>query len=215
MATDHVVQQGEHVSQIATKYGFRDYRTIWDDAANAQLKQLRRSPNVLLPGDTLRIPDKIQKTESRATGATHRFQVGGAPLLLRLALKDWDDNPLADTKVTVTIGGTSVPLQTDGDGRVEVPISPSATEATLIFDDPMVPFDLSVPINIGHLDPVEELSGQQARLSNLGYITRPLGEVDTVPFEYVVQEFQCDFGLEVTGECGAQTQAKLKELHGS
>jgi Putative peptidoglycan binding domain len=30
-----------------------------------------------------------------------------------------------------------------------------------------------------------------------------------------VQEFQCDTGLPVTGECDAATQSKLKEMHGS
>ena len=55
MSINHIVRQGEHLSQIALNYGFRDYKIIWDHPDNAALKKLRKSPNVLMPGDTLRI----------------------------------------------------------------------------------------------------------------------------------------------------------------
>ncbi len=215
MSTEHVVQQGEHLSQIALAYGFRDYTTIWNHPENAELKELRQSPNVLFPGDVLRIPDKEHKKEDRSTGQTHRFQIGGAKLVLRLALRDFDNEPLANTECELQIDGASRRLTTDGDGRLEVPISPADKEAVLVFKDPLVPFDLSVPIKIGHLDPVKEVTGQKARLSNLGYITRPLEQVDDDLFARTVQEFQCDSGLPVTGVCDAATQSKLQDLHGS
>ena len=34
---EHIVKAGEHLSTIAEIYGFRDYRSIWDDPANAAL----------------------------------------------------------------------------------------------------------------------------------------------------------------------------------
>jgi len=34
-------------------------------------------------------------------------------------------------------------------------------------------------------------------------------------FLSAVEEFQCDNGLTVDGDCGPNTQAKLKEVHGS
>jgi len=215
MPSSHVVQQGDHLSRLAQQYGFRDYRIIWNHALNADLKQLRKNPNVLLPGDTVYIPDKTPKQESCPTGQINYFQVGGERLFLHLALKDFDNQPLANTKCELQVEGKSTPLTTDGKGHVKVPINPTATEATLFFKDPLVPFDLLVPIKIGHLDPVEEVSGQEARLSNLGYITRPLEEVDDIVFARSVQEFQCDAGLPVTGECDAATQGQIKEMHGS
>ena len=168
MSTDHVVQQGEHLSQIAKQYGFRDFNTVWNHPDNADLKKLRQSPNVLFPGDTVKIPDKTQKKESRPTGQKHSFKLAGGRLLLRLALRDFGNQPLANTACQVKVDGASTELTTDANGRVEVPISATATEATLVFKDPLVPFDLSVPIKIGHLDPVEEVSGQKARRSGQG-----------------------------------------------
>jgi len=215
VSTDHVVQQGDHLSQIAEKYGFRDFKTIWNDPGNVELRKLRDSPNVLLPGDVVHVPDKRQKQESRSTDQTHRFKVSDQRLFLHLALKDFDDEPLANTKCELEVDGKSNSLTTDGNGHIKVPISRTTKEATLKFKDPLVPFDVTVPIKIGHLDPVEEISGQKARLSNLGYITRPLEEVDEAIFERTVQEFQCDAGLPVNGICDAATKAKLKQLHGS
>ena len=211
---DHVVQQGEHLTQIADKYGFRNYETIWNHPDNAQLKAARQSPNVLLPGD--KIPSgKSDKKTGVPTTQKHRFQLAGRPLFLHLALRDFDNQPLANTKCELTVAGAKTPLTTDANGHIKVPIPASAKDATLVFKDPLVPFDLTVPIKIGHLDPVDALSGQKARLSNLGYITQPLEEVDATVFARSVQEFQCDLGLKVTGVCDAATQSKLKELHGS
>jgi hypothetical protein len=215
MGTEHVVLQGEHLSQISAKYGFLDYRTVWDHPGNAELKALRKTPNVLMPGDTVHIPDKLKKQESRGTGQLHRFQVPSQRLALHLVLKDWANQPLADTACELQLEGKSIPLKTDAAGRIRVPISITEAEATLTFKDPMVPFDLLIPIKIGHLDPVDSASGQMARLSNLGYITRPLEDVDDIVLTRTVQEFQCDTGLPVTGECDAATQSKLKEMHGS
>jgi len=215
MSIIHTVQQGEYLSQIAAQYGFRDYKIIWEHPDNAALRKLRKTPNVLMPGDALRIPDKVRKEESCATSQTHRFTLGGGKLFLRLALRDFDNEPLANTKCELQLEGVLIPLVTDGKGLIKIPISATAREAVLTFKDPLAPFDLSVPIKIGHLDPVDEVSGQKARLSNLGYITRPLDEVDDTIFARTVQEFQCDFGLHVTGVCDAATRAKLKDLHGS
>ena len=178
MATEHVVLQGEHLSKISAKYGFLDYRTIWDHPQNADLKALRKTPNVLLPGDSVHIPDKLQKQESRATGQLHRFQIPSQRLFLHLVLKDWANQPLTNTDCVLQLEGKAIALKTDSNGRIKMPISITEAEATLTFKDPMVPFDLVVPIKIGHLDPVDSASGQMARLSNLGYITRPLEDVD-------------------------------------
>jgi Putative peptidoglycan binding domain len=215
LSTDHVVKQGEHLSQIAELYGFRDYRTVWNDPANAQLRANRANPNVLMPGDVVHVPDRLRKQESVSTDHTHRFTLSGRRLMLRLALRDFGNEPLANAKCVITIAGVAKELNTNAKGHVEMPIAADVTEATVAFDDPSLPFDLSVPIRVGYLDPVAERSGQRARLSNLGYITRPLDKVDESYFAAVVQEFQCDFGLKVTGVCDSPTQIKLKDVHGS
>jgi hypothetical protein len=45
MSSFHIVQQGEHLSGIAAKFGFSSFRTIWQHPENAELKKLRKDPN--------------------------------------------------------------------------------------------------------------------------------------------------------------------------
>jgi N-acetylmuramoyl-L-alanine amidase len=211
----HVVAQGEHLSHIAADHGFSDFMTLWDHPENRELKNRRRNPHVLMPGDELFIPERELKEETKPTEQRHRFKIARKPLMLRLVIKDFDNQPLADTKVQLQVEGTVRELKTDGQGLIETPIPPTAEQAVIVFQDPSVPFDMQVPVRIGYLDPVEEVSGQKARLRNLGYyVDAPEGQPDEPRLSHAVQEFQCDFGLPVDGLCGTQTQAKLRQVHG-
>ncbi len=93
---DHSVEQGECLTSIAHQYGFF-WQTLWNHPRNAELKQQRKSPNTLLPGDTVHIPDKRLKEEARETGSLHRFRVKGIPARLRLKLM-WEGKPSANPK---------------------------------------------------------------------------------------------------------------------
>lgn len=208
MARTYKVKQGEHLVQIAWEHGFVDYHTIWDYHENAELKQKRQNPHVLFPGDSLTLPEKDEKAEDGATGQRHRFRLQSEPLLLRLVVKDLNDEPLADTACTLQVELNSYDLITDGAGGIEQTISPTAENGKLLIED------IEIPIKIGYLDPVEELSGQMARLNNLGYSAGGIDDFDDLQFRSAVEEFQCDHNLVVDGICGFDTQAKLKDIHG-
>jgi hypothetical protein len=70
-------------------------------------------------------------------------------------------------------------------------------------------------LKLGHLDPVEEISGQVWRLNNLGYRAGDTTDANDSAFKSAVEEFQCDYALAVDGICGPNTQGKLKDVHGS
>lgn len=204
----HTVQQGEHLTSIAAKYGFRDYHTIWDDGNNAALKAKRKNPNVLYPGDVLFIPEKQQKILNRPTGSAYVFRVKRQQLELWLVVKDRDHVPVANTKCTLKIDSSSEQLTTDGEGRIHKLIPPTAQGGSITVGD------MEIPIKVGHLDPVDEYSGQAARLNNLGYEAGDPLKRDEERIKSAVEEFQCDHDLKVDGICGPLTQAKLKEVHG-
>src|SRR5207253_10890749 len=93
MSSNHTVVQGEHLTRIVEQYHFFDHTIVWDHAKNAALKAKRTNLNVLYPGDTVFIPDKTPKTETRPTTATHVFKVKAPPLEVRLKFLDYDGNP--------------------------------------------------------------------------------------------------------------------------
>jgi peptidoglycan hydrolase-like protein with peptidoglycan-binding domain len=71
-----------------------------------------------------------------------------------------------------------------------------------------------VALLVGDLDPVEEVSGQLARLQNLGYYAGKIGGGDAMAVRSAIEEFQCDNKLTVDGICGPETQARLIAVHG-
>src|SRR5262245_5002684 len=111
--TEHIVQQGETVARIASEHGFAHWRTLWENGANADLVSLRRSPDVLAAGDVIVIPDKVQRVVSAATGQLHVFRLRSFALKLRLVIRNFDNEPLGKTKVTLSVEGQDFDLETD------------------------------------------------------------------------------------------------------
>lgn len=213
MGSYYTVMQGDHLSKIANENGFPDYHIIWDHPNNAELKQKRQNPNVLYPGDQVFVPDMEEKEESGGTEKRHIFEVKKEPLKLRLVLEDVYEKPIANAQCALLVEGEVTQHTTDGQGRIQQDIPLDAHEATLVIRGDETPFqDVAFPVKIGDLDPVEKISGQLARLDNLGYF--PGDGTDEEAFESAVEEFQCDHGLTVDGKCGPITQAKLNKVHG-
>jgi hypothetical protein len=215
VADYYTVQQGDYLSKIAKDNGFTDYSVIWNHPNNSNLKNLRQNPNVLLPGDEVFVPDMEQKQESGATDKKHTFAVNKDSLKLRLVLEDIYEKPIAGAQCALLIDGQVYQLTTDSSGKLEQEIPLDSKEGSLTIRGSQTPFaDEALPIKIGHLDPVNEISGQVGRLNNLGYFAGPLDGSDYVAVESAVEEFQCDNGLTVDGICGPNTQSKLKQVHG-
>ncbi len=219
MSINHTVKQGEYLSSIARRYGFSDYKVIWNDPNNAKLKERRKNPNVLYPGDRLYLRDKEEKQESGSTEQRHRFRVKNPNLELRLVLEGQYEKPIKNAQCELHVENEVLHLTSDGLGHINQSIPATAKNAFLIIKDQETPLnEIVIPIKIGHLDPVEEQSGQQSRLNNLGYfagsLTAASNEENQALFLSAVEEFQCEHGLTVDGKCGPLTQTKLKQVHG-
>ncbi|MGH9902357.1 MAG: peptidoglycan-binding protein, partial [Pyrinomonadaceae bacterium] len=205
---DHVVEAGECISSIANDYGLF-WETIWNDPKNASLKELRKDPNILLPGDVLYVIDKRVKKEKGETGKRHKFRLKGVPALCRLQLFDGDE-PRANQKYELLIDGKKrINGITDAKGILEANIPPDAKEAKLTVGPDRAEFALK----FGHLNPIDEISGVKARLNNLGFdCGSDEGEIDEQTVE-ALKAFQTRFGLEATGELDDKTRAQLRDIH--
>ncbi|MGH8079197.1 MAG: PGRP and LysM peptidoglycan-binding domain-containing protein [Lysobacter sp.] len=215
----HRVQQGDYLAKIARVYGLSDWREIWNHPDNLALKNRRKDPNVLFPGDVLAIPDTQAKHVARPADQSHRFTAKRPDLRLIVVLDRAYDTPLAGIGCELTVDGDPRLLTSGGDGRIERGIAPVAAQAQLTLRDSGTALDhVPVTLRIGHLDPVDLPSGQCARLNNLAYFAGPDPDGDAGEnarlFDSAVQEFQCDHGLVVDGVCGPRTQSKLREVYG-
>ncbi|MFN0103711.1 MAG: peptidoglycan-binding protein [Bryobacteraceae bacterium] len=208
-AGPHTVVQGDHIASITADAGFLSWKTIWDDGKNAALKA-KRNPNVLYPGDVLEIPAKTKKEESVPTTEYSTFQTVGDPVQLKIVVLDWAGNPVVDTELDIQLdGGEKIKTAGDGSATKKSVDPQGAKEGTLALKG------YSLSLKVGHLDPVEEFSGQVWRLNNLGYRAGNAADSEDPIFKSAVEEFQCDYALTVDGICGANTQGKLKDTHGS
>lgn len=209
MPKQHSVKAGECVSSIAYQYGFFA-DTVWNDPANASLKAQRKNMNTLIPGDTLTIPDKREKEEPRTTGASHRFQRRGVPAKLRLTVKRGDE-VRANEPYEIEIDGRTTRGTTGPNGEITVSISPAAKRGRLVvgLGEDQDTFEL----RLGHLQPVEEVEGVQARLNNLGFSCgREFGSVGPAT-RIAISAFQQKHGLPVTGEIDDALRSRLVEIH--
>ena len=216
----HLVEQGDYLAKIAARYGFTDWRVIWNHPQNAALRGRRANPNVLYPGDEVFVPEREPKQEPAVTDRRHRYQVSRPHLRVNVVLDQFFKRRLAGVECVLRAGGREVAQPTDADGRISLDIPPDTHEGVIIVRDSDTIFDEAViPIRVGDLDPVDEESGQRGRLNNLGYFAGPFAEKSTAgndkAFKSAVEEFQCDVDLPVDGKCGPRTQQKLVEVHGS
>jgi len=222
-ARKYTVKQGDCISSIAFAYNLFP-KTIWDHPDNAELKKLRKDPNALFHGDSLVIPDKESKEESCQSEKKHRFRRKGVPEKLRIQFRVGDEDEDAFRKQVpytldiTTKSGRPVPRKegkTDNNGFLDESIPPDALKGIIVLDEGE---DEEVyEILLGHLDPIDTISGVKARLENLGY---DCGEDDDPQDQMTIdaiRDFQADNDLEIlTGdfkEIDQDTLDKIEELY--
>jgi hypothetical protein len=207
----YTVKQGDCISSIAHESGF-SWETIWNHAGNSVLKLRRRNPNALLPGDNLFIPDKRKKEEPCDATRLHKFRIKGVPVRLNLQLLNSGGDARALVPYTLEIDTSTRRGRTDSDGRISEIISPNARKAKLTIGPPGSSPEVYV-FQLGHMNPIDDIAGLQARLQNLGFLKQVTGEMDEATHGGL-RKFQRFRGLPPTGEPDGATQAALADRHG-
>jgi peptidoglycan hydrolase-like protein with peptidoglycan-binding domain len=212
MPTRHQVLEGEGTTSIAEEYGFYD-RTIWSHPDNEELRKHRRDMNALLPGDELVIPDKRIKEVQRATGALYTFRLRGVPAKYRVQLVSRGE-PIAGRPYVLTVDDAhELSGKTDSQGVIEVFVPAGSQSGVLRVDRSPDAEDLVVQIAFGRVDPVEEISGVQKRLNNMGYnCGTPDGALNEST-RAAIHLFQRRQELPETGELDNTTRELIARLH--
>jgi N-acetylmuramoyl-L-alanine amidase len=205
----YTVQQGDCITKIARDNGLTSEK-IWKHPSNAELKAKRKDCNVLFPGDVLYIPDKEPKTLSRPTDKRHKFVRKGVPAKLALRLVQ-NGTPRSNEPYVLVIDGDARSGRTDANGWIRQIIPPDAREGTLLLKGGQETY----PLNLGHLNPVDQTTGVQARLKALGYYGGSVDGAESPQLSDAIRSYQAKRGLQQTGGADAATAAALKSDFGS
>lgn len=217
MAEIHTVVQGECLSSIAHHFGFGDWHTIYDDPHNADFKAKRPDPNLIYPGDELYIPDFTPRHEGCETDKHHNFKLLVKPTYLNLRIQDAADRAIANAHYALSLLDPELALngKTDNDGWIKHLVPPNAQFGTLRVwpnpDDHKTFFQWEV--RLGHLDPLDTVSGVKGRLNNLGYDCGDIDDTQDDQYDQAVRQFQQDHDLKVDGIVGPKTRHMLKKEH--
>jgi N-acetylmuramoyl-L-alanine amidase len=165
-----IAEPGDCLVNLSAAEGFL-WETIWNHPENAELRRKRRHYNILKAGDRLFIPDLEVRSYSGATETRHHFVRKGVPVRFTVALATCGRPRANERYVLMLDNGSSREGTTDDEGVLDEPIPPDVREGRLLLDDEQEEF----LIRFGHLDPIQEVSGVQTRLRNLGFYE---GEID-------------------------------------
>ena len=202
------MSQGDCFSTIADRFGMT-WQEIWNAPENSELRNTRKSPDLLFPGDQVVIPDPKPLTLTLATGRVHEIKIKATKVRLRVHLQ-LNGMPLANRAYRLEIDGKPQDGTTDGAGLVDIPVPIDATDAVL--ECPDVPFKQR--LLLGHLDPADTVTGAQARLQNLGALPVEVsGDLDDLTVA-ALNAFQASRGLDVTGGLDESTVAAIENKYG-
>lgn len=199
----YVARDKDGIESIAFRHGFF-WETIWNDPGNTALREVRKDPNVLLPGDKVFIPEKRIKEVSKSHEQTHRFRKKGVPHVLRFQFLKFSGDPYASMKADIAVGGKLLDATTDADGWLEIPIMPDATSAVVKFAN-----GEKYSLDLGRLNPVTEPTGVQQRLRNLGWAHLEITGTLDEPTRAALASFQRLNQLEPTGLPDQATRDRL------
>ena len=207
-----VVGSDDSILSIAKANGFW-WSTVWNHPNNAQLKSLRKTPEVLQNGDKVYVPKPVPKKESKPNEAVHKFMLKGeqAKFKMRLLMMD---QPRANEDYTLVIDGNIKNGKTDGNGMIETDIPNDAKGGVLKLQNGME----QIPISIGRLDPNDSPDGVRQRLKALGFEDRPDPNPDpSQPDDKMprgaLKAFQTKYKLTINGKLDGPTKAKMQEMH--
>jgi hypothetical protein len=122
--------------------------------------------------------------------------------------------PRANVPFKLEINGIVINGKTDHDGVILQHIPPDAQQGTLTIE-PDTLKETVIPLLLGFLDPVSEISGIWHRLSNLGFDCGDQSDEITPDLQEALRQFQLLNDMPVTGQLDDTTKSKLKQLHGS
>jgi len=210
----YVVREGDYLTRIAHRFGLLP-KDIWDDPKNAELKKLRKNPEVLQPGDVLRIPDAPTPALDISPGETLSVTATVPTVTLELSLGRDDidapgTNSLAGLAYEAFTGHEVLTGTVGGDGLVKLEVPIDVHEVRVVVEEAGV----ACLVRVGTMDPETERTGWHKRLSNLGFLDQAIPD-ESFDLAPALRAYQRAKKLPITGLADEATRKALFDEHGS
>jgi LysM repeat protein len=218
MTQQHTVAQGETLLRIAKQYGYQTSKALYNHPSNAEFKALRPDPNLIYPGDKITIPPKKEKFIPLRTNSINSFVVQNEKEYFRLQIIHEDGDDITGKRIVITIGSQTIDTVLPSNGLIEVELNKNDSltgQVDLYLKEDQSSPSESFTAQVGHLDPIDTLSGVQARCNLLGFDCGTVDGINGSKTKAGVRDFQYEHDLEVDGIAGAKTKAKLQQVFGS
>lgn len=218
MTQQHTVAQGETLLRIAKQYGYQTSKALYNHPSNAEFKALRPDPNLIYPGDKITIPQKKEKFIPLRTNSINSFVVQNEKEYFRLQIIHEDGDDITGKRIVITIGSQTIDTVLPSNGLIEVELNENDSltgQVDLYLKEDQSSPSESFTAQVGHLDPIDTLSGVQARCNLLGFDCGTVDGINGSKTKAGVRDFQYEHDLEVDGIAGAKTKAKLQQVFGS
>lgn len=205
------VGQGECVLSVAHRYRMPPER-IWQAPENAALRSARRM-NVLLPGDALFVPARVTDSVAVETTRRHRFVLASKATCVFTVRFLAEGVAREGVDYTFFIDGEERTGKTDREGQVTEEVRVDAATGELVLH--ATTGSERYRVNLGHLNPIDDVTGVQARLNHLGYACGAADGVLGPRTRRALLAFQLARKIPVTGEADAATRDELGRAHKS
>jgi Putative peptidoglycan binding domain len=212
----YVIRQGDYLTKLAHTMGF-NADSVWNDDKNKDLKDKRQDPNQLQPGDILQVPDEPKARLPIIVGSTNNYvaRIPKVPVVLRLQIGG--EILVKEPFVIHGVGKKPIEGATDEHGYLstEVPVHVRELEVELTERN------RTLRVRVGNMDPMNELSGLQKRLTHLGFYqpsyagTENYEACDPKQIMAALAAFQSSKKLPATGRLDDDTAKALVDAHGS
>lgn len=208
----HTARTGECIYSIAATFGV-PWGEIWDHPSNSELRDRRRDPGHIVPGDRVTVPRRQRAVAQIQVGTANRYRTEVPKTELRLRLEDGNGLYRSKSYTLILENGLERRGQTDSEGGVIEAIPAHARSITLVLHD-HPRGEERFTLQVGRLPPADGIPGLVRRLCNMGYpCSHRNGEIGR-DVASAVRRFQRAEGMDITGELDQATRDRIVQVHG-
>lgn len=212
----YVVRQGDYMTKLSHTLGF-DADAVWADPKNQALREKRTDYDMLQPGDLLYVPDGRKPRLAIQVGSENAYvaRIPKVPVVLKLQIGG--EILAKEPYILRGVGPEPIEGATDDKGYLSTEVAVHVRE----IEVELTQKKRTLRIRVGNMDPLEELTGLQKRLTHLGFYqpsyagTENYEACDPKQIMTALAAFQSAHALPATGKLDEDTRKKLVAEHGS